>query len=220
MENIKWLGHASFVITDEATGLKIYYIDPYHLPEVTLDKADLIFVTHAHHDHLSEGDINKVLKPDTTVVATPDSLETLKIPDSQKFSVEPNSQYSLKGLEFETVPAYNINPEKLGFHPKSNNWVGYILSVNGKKIYHAGDTDFIPEMREFAAKTLDFALIPIGGTYTMGVDEAIEAANAIGAKITVPMHYRGLLKEESKDAEKKFKNGVKNSKVMVFDEVS
>src|SRR5688572_28487491 len=92
MENIKWLGHASFVITDAATGNKIYYIDPYELSrDINLAKADIIFITHAHPDHLSLGDIDYLLKPDTTVIATPDSLETLNIPDTQKFPVEPNA---------------------------------------------------------------------------------------------------------------------------------
>jgi L-ascorbate metabolism protein UlaG (beta-lactamase superfamily) len=217
VENIKWLGHASFAITD-LNGKKIYFIDPYHLPESVVDKADLIFITHAHHDHLSLGDIDRILKPETIVVATRDSLETLKIGDSQKFPVEPNREYEVDSIKFETVPAYNVDPDKQSFHPKSNNWVGYILDVNNVRIYHAGDCDFMPEMKEFSSKNLDIAMLPIGGQYTMDVDEAIQAANAIKAKTTIPMHYRGLLKEKSKEAEEKFKKGVTNSEVLILDE--
>lgn len=218
MENIKWLGHASFEITD-SNNKKIYFIDPYHLPDGVSEKADLIFITHAHHDHLSEGDIDHLLKDNTIVVATPDSLETLKISQGQKFAVEPNQEYDLDGVKFETVPAYNIDPEKQNFHPKSNKWVGYILNVNDMRIYHAGDCDFMPEMKEFASKNLDIAMLPIGGQFTMDVDEAIQAANAISAKTTIPMHYRGLLKEKSQEAEEKFKAGVTNSKVLILDEM-
>lgn len=221
MENIRWFGHASFVITDTVSGNRIYYIDPYELPTGSnLKKADLVFVTHAHQDHLSEGDIDHILKPETTVIATPDSLATLKIPDEQKFPVASNKDYSIKGTKFETIPAYNANPERLNAHPKSNNWVGYILSVNNQKIYHAGDTDFIPEMKDLVAENIDIAMLPMGGTYTMDVSEAIEAANSIKAKITIPMHYRRLLGDKYKEAEEKLKHGVTSSKVVILEEVS
>ena len=219
VENIKWFGHASFSIVNALNGNKIYFIDPYELPANVVDKADLIFVTHAHHDHLSLGDIDHIIKPETTIIATPDSLSTLKIPEEQKFPVVPNKEYEVNGTKFETVPAYNTNPEKLNFHPKSNNWVGYILFVNNQKIYHAGDTDFIPEMRNLASKKLDFACLPMGGTYTMDVEETIEAANAIAAKVTIPMHYRRLLGDRSNEAEEKIKAGVTSSKVVILEEL-
>ncbi len=219
MENIRWFGHASFSITDTKSGNKIYFIDPYQLPELGPEKADIIFITHAHPDHLSLGDIDHILKSETIVVATSDSLVTLKIPDSQKFNVTPNQEYEIKGLKFETVPAYNVAPEKLNFHPKTNNWVGYIIFVNNLKIYHAGDTDFIPEMKTFAAKKLDVAMLPMGGDYTMGVEEMVEAANAIAAKVTIPMHYRRNIGEDYPAHEEKLKKGVKNSKVLILEEL-
>lgn len=222
MENVTWLGHASFCFTDAATGQKIYYVDPFNLPKNPpdggLEKADIIFVTHAHHDHLSPQDINLLLKQETVVVATPDSLKTLNI-TQVKLPVVPNKSYEIKGFKFDTVPAYNIKPNRLSFHPKSNNWVGYIFSLNNKKIYHAGDTDFIPEMRGLKNLNLDIAILPMGGTYTMGVEETIEAANAICAKVTVPMHYKGLLKEKAREAEEKLKSGVKSSEVLVLEEL-
>ena len=220
MENISWFGHASFAITDSLNGNRIYFIDPFELPSDNSDKADLIFVTHAHYDHLSEGDINHILKPDAIVIATPDSLATLKIVNEQKFEVTPNNSYEVKGTKFETIPAYNVRPERLNFHPKLNNWVGYILFVNNQKIYHAGDTDFIPEMQNFPCKSLDIAMLPMGGKYTMEVEEMIEAANAIKAKITIPMHYRRLLGNKSSDSEQKLQQGVTNSKVVILEEIS
>jgi len=220
VENITWFGHASFEIVDSSNGNRIYFIDPYQLPELGPKKADIIFITHAHPDHLSLGDIDHILKPETTVIATSDSLNTLNIPDSQKFHVTPNQEYEVKGSKFETVPAYNVNLDRLKFHPESNHWVGYILFVNGQKIYHAGDCDFMPEMKKFAAKKLDVAMLPMGGGYTMGVDEMIEAANAIAAKITIPMHYRRNIGPDYPKHEEKLKAGVKNSKVLILEEVS
>lgn len=218
MENIRWFGHASFSILD-SNGNKVYFIDPYELPtSPPAGEADLIFITHAHQDHLSLGDIDHILKPETIVVATSDSLSALKISDSQKFNVAPRQEYEVKGTKFKTVPAYNTSPEKLNFHPKANNWVGYILYINGKKIYHAGDTDFIPEMRDLSLKSLDIAMLPMGGHYTMGVEEMIEAANAIAAKVTIPMHYRRILGDKAKEAEEKLKAGVKGSKVTILEE--
>ena len=220
LKSIRWFGHASFEITDSTNGNRIYFIDPFELPSSNSDKADLIFVTHAHYDHLSEGDINHILKPQTSVIATPDSLATLKIPAGQKFEIRPNDSYEVKGTKFETIPAYNIREDRLSYHPKSNNWVGYILFVNNQKIYHAGDTDFTPEVKNLASKSLDIAMLPMGGTYTMDVDEAIEAANVIAAKITIPMHYRRLLGDKSSVAERKLISGVKNSKVVILEEIS
>ena len=219
MENITLFGHASFMFVDKQTGQKIYYVDPFQLPKnPPAGGADIVFITHAHQDHLSPQDISQILKNDTVVVATPDSLQTLNI-TQEKFPVTPNNSYEIKGFKFETVPAYNIKPERLNFHPHANNWVGYIFNLNGKKIYHAGDTDFIPEMREFKSLNLDVAILPMGGTYTMGVEETIEAANAIGAKITIPMHYKRLLGEKSAEAEEKLKKGVTNSQVLILQEM-
>lgn len=222
MKNIKWpqpsltwFGHASFQFTDEQ-GNKIYYVDPFDLPEaLSLPKGDLIFITHAHSDHCSFDDVKKILKADSVLIAPPDCLQMIDV-TNEKISVEPNNQYEVKGFKFWTFPAYNINKP---FHPKENNWVGYFFNINGVKIYHAGDTDFIPEMEGLAKWSIDIAMLPMGGTYTMDVDEAIKAANAIGAKTTIPMHYKRLLGANYKDAEEKFKSSVKG-KVVVMNELA
>lgn len=215
-EEIKWFGHASFSITDAINKSKIYFLDPFDLKDVK-EKADIIFITHLHHDHCSPEDVKKVLKPDTVIVTVPGEIEKMKLPN-QLMHTKPGMDFSVKGIRIKTVPAYNIKPERLKFHPKGNNWVGYILFVNGKSIYHAGDTDFIPEMNELAKEKLTVAMLPIGGTYTMNVEDAIAAANAIKAEITMPMHYKRLLGEKHKEAEKRFIEGV-NGKALILDDL-
>ncbi len=218
MENISWHGHAGFSFVDEK-GNRIYYVDPFDLKGKSLQKADIIFITHAHYDHFSQTDIQKIIKDDTVMIAPPDILEKVDISQNRKLGVEPLKDYEIKGFKFQTIPAYNNHPDKLNFHPKNNNWVGYIFNLNDKKIYHAGDTDFIEDMRRLKSLNLDIAMLPIGGTYTMDVNEAAQAANTICAKITIPMHYKNLLKESSKDAEQKFKKLVTNSKVVILEEL-
>lgn len=215
MENITWFGHSSFSFKDRESGNKIYYIDPFHLPDRDLGEADIIFITHAHPDHLSPQDISYLLKNDTVVIATSDSLATLNI-TQEKIAVTPNNEYIVKGFKFKTVPAYNINTTRP--HLKENGWVGYIFTINGLKVYHAGDTDYIPEMNDLKDENLDIAFLPIGGTYVMTPEEAIEAANAIAAKKTVPIHYKMLLGDKTKEGEETFKKGVTNSEVIFLEE--
>ena len=217
MENVSWFGHASFSFVDK-NGNRIYYVDPFDLRVKKLEEADIIFITHAHPDHFSPSDIKKIIKDTTVVVAPLDILEKIDIENGRKIAVLPNNQYEIKGFCFSTIPAYNNHPDKLNFHPKSNNWVGYIFVINGKKVYHAGDTDFIEEMRGLKAVHLDVAMLPMGGNYTMDTTEAAAAANVICAKITVPMHYRRL-NQNYEELEIKFKSLVKNSKVVIFEEL-
>lgn len=219
MENVRWFGNAGFAFVDRVSGQRIYYIDPFELPKnKQLEKADIIFITHAHPDHLSRGDIDMLLKDDTTVVASPDSLKTLDI-TQDKLSVVPNKEYEVKGFSFRTVPAYNVKPDRLSFHPQNNNWVGYIFEINGLKIYHAGDTDFIPEMKALSEDHLDIAMLPMGGHYTMDVDEMMEAARAIHAKKVIPMHYKRQLGEMvALKAEQKLLAELKDSEVVILEE--
>lgn len=186
MENIHWLGHASFKLTGE----KIIYIDPYEISET--EKADIILITHTHHDHLSMDDIEKIRKLDTLIFAPEDARSKL----SDFKSVKPYQFFNVGKIKIETVPAYNLDKE---FHPEERNWVGYVIEINKQRIYHAGDTDLIPEMSEL--KDIDVALLPIGGTYTMDVTEALQAVNIIQPKTAIPMHY-GKLSGTKMDAEK------------------
>jgi len=188
IENIHWLGHATFKIIAED---KIIYIDPFQIKKE--DQADIILITHEHFDHCSPEDVKKIQKPDTVIVTTSDCA--LKLSGDIK-KVKPGDKINVKGIEIEAVPAYNINKK---FHPKENNWVGFIINIKGTRIYHAGDTDKIPEMKDF--KNIDIALLPVSGTYVMTAEEAADAALIINPKIAVPMHYGSIVGSE-KDAKK------------------
>lgn len=179
MTNLKWLGHASFLLQTENLNI---YIDPWKLPQ-NLPKADLILITHDHYDHCSVEDVKKISKPDTTVICPKDSaakFENTKI-------IKPQQTIELKNVKIKSIPAYNINKS---FHPKSNNWLGYVMEVESTTYYHAGDTDFIPEMKDLKP---DYALLPVGGTYTMNRDEAAAAAESIKPKTAIPMHYGDIV---------------------------
>ncbi len=200
------LGHASFLLRHSGKNI---YIDPFLLP-ATDTKADLIIITHAHHDHYDPESIDKVLKSGTQIIASRLCTGIERYKDVK--IMEPDQSTSAFGIKIDSVPAYNTNPERLKWHPKENRWMGYIIEADGRRIYHAGDTDFVPEMK--GLKNIYAALLPMGGTYTMEVDEMIEAARAIGAEFTVPIHYRRLLGDKAKDSEKKLKAAIDNTVVM------
>jgi L-ascorbate metabolism protein UlaG (beta-lactamase superfamily) len=191
---INWLGHSGFMIEGEG---KTIYIDPYVLPENIdfEDMADIILITHEHYDHCNPDAIRKLRKEDTTTLI-PENC-SLKFRGDARNVMEGDvltGGLAIKDMDIEVVPAYNINKPN---HPKGIG-VGYIIKVEGIRIYHAGDTDLIPEMKEIAA---DVALLPIGGTYTMDESEAAEAAAAIAPKVVIPMHYN-YLETTRADAEK------------------
>jgi L-ascorbate metabolism protein UlaG (beta-lactamase superfamily) len=174
-EGIFWLGHDSFRLKGEKT----VYVDPWKLAPGA-DKADVILVTHEHHDHFSKDDIAKISKADTVVVGP---LSVTKHLTGRIITVQPCEKRLIEGVPIETVAAYNVNKR---FHPKSAGHVGYIVTLNGKRIYHAGDTDMTPEM---AAIKSDVALLPVSGTYVMDSEEAAEAANTLRPALAIPMHY-------------------------------
>jgi L-ascorbate metabolism protein UlaG (beta-lactamase superfamily) len=184
LDMIKWLGHASFRIDASQT----VYIDPYKIQAGK--PADIIFITHSHFDHCSEDDVNKIKKQDTILVAPSDCILNW---EGERRIMAPGQREVIKGIPVSAVLAYNINKR---FHPKQNNWVGYILDINGLTIYHAGDTDATPEMESL---DVDIALLPIGGTYTMDVKEALSVLNKMKVKTVVPMHY-GAIVGTRKDA--------------------
>lgn len=186
IENIHWLGHDAFRI--EAGG-KVIYTDPFKIQGGP--KADIILISHAHYDHCSPEDVGKIIKSDTVIIAPSDCAEKIKWDVK---TMKPGDKLTVKGVDIEAVPAYN--PEKK-FHLRSNNWVGYIFTVEGKRIYHAGDTDLIPEMKGF---NVDIALLPVGGTYTMNAQEAAQAALDMKAEAAIPMHYGSIVGTEA-DAE-------------------
>ncbi len=184
---IVWLGHASFLIESDIGKI---YIDPWKLKGG--DKADYILITHSHMDHLSEDDVNALKKETTVIVGPPDVAE--KIPGT--VLIAPGEKKEVGKLKIEGHAAYNIEKE---FHPRSNNWVGFVADIGGFRIYHSGDTDVIPEMKN--VNDIDVALLPVGGTYTMTPEEAAEAVKIIKPKKVIPMHW-GDIVGSKEDAEK------------------
>ncbi len=185
LENIQVLCHSSIKISKE----KVIYIDPFKIDKNYHD-ADIIFITHDHYDHYSEKDIHKVCKQDTVVIVPEELLtKVLKNGFRQDYiiTVKPNQKYMVYGIKFETILAYNINKQ---FHPKENEWVGYIIEVNNCRHYIAGDTDMTPENK---AVKCDVAFVPVGGTYTMDFKEAANLINEIKPKIAVPIHYGSVV---------------------------
>jgi len=181
IDNIIWLGHDTFKITGE----KVIYTDPFKISRK--DSADIILVTHEHFDHCSPEDVEKLQGEKTVIVATEDCASRLK---GNVKTVKPGDHINVEGIEIEAVPSYNTNKQ---FHTKDKNWVGYIFTVGGKRIYIAGDTDHIPEMKDFRA---DIALLPVSGTYVMTADEAVRAALDIKPEVAIPMHYGSIVGTE------------------------
>ena len=172
-EKIHWLGHDGFRIDAEKT----IYIDPYQINPGK--KADLLLITHSHSDHCSPADVSKIWKPDTIIVTEKDSAENL---EGDIRIVAPGDALTIDDVKIEAVPAYNTNKD---FHPKANGWLGFIVEFDGIRLYHAGDSDHIPEMSQFK---VDIALLPVSGTYVMTANEAVDAALTMGPKLAIPMH--------------------------------
>ena len=184
LENIQVLYHSSIKINIE----KVIYIDPFKIEDNCHD-ADIIFITHSHYDHYSEEDIKKVIKENTKIIVTSDLKEKAESITNSKnlIIVQPNEKHCVEGIIFETIPSYNTNKQ---FHPKQNNWVGYVIELNGLKYYIAGDTDITDENKQVKC---DVAFVPVGGTYTMTAKEAADLVNIISPKIAVPIHYGSVV---------------------------
>ena len=185
LENVEVLYHSSIKIKDN----KIIYIDPFKI-EKNYNDADIVFITHDHYDHYSEEDIDKVINENTTIIIPEELLTKLLRKGINKnaiITVEPNEKYMVQGIKFETIPAYNTNKT---FHPKENDWVGYIITLDGIRYYIAGDTDITEENRKVKC---DVAFVPVGGTYTTDFKEAAQLINEIQPKIAVPIHYGSVV---------------------------
>jgi L-ascorbate metabolism protein UlaG (beta-lactamase superfamily) len=180
---VKWLGHSSFQVVINS---KVIYIDLKKYGKVveTTERADIILVTHNHGDHCSPPKIQKFRKKDTVIIAPRDCAKRILGVKTLK----PGEEITVNGVTIGAVEAYNLKRFKAPgkpWHPKGYG-VGYLIKAEGKTIYHAGDTDFIPEMN--GLKNIDLALLPTGDKYTMDNAEAAEAAIAIKPKTAMAMH--------------------------------
>ncbi len=185
---IQWLGHAGFKISHNGV---IIYIDPWKLG-ISPHDATFVLVSHTHYDHYSNLDITGVSGPRTQLIATADVIEK----EGAGQAIEPGRTIEIGQVRVTATPAYT--PDKQ-YHPRANNWVGFIVEIGSKRIYYAGDTDIIPEMRELT--DIDLALLPVGGTYTMDADEAARAVSQIKPQQAIPYHW-GDIVGSLDDAEK------------------
>ncbi len=190
LERITWFKQSALRWAGD--GLTVY-IDPWGIREDD-PPADLILITHAHFDHFQPKDIERVRTGTTRIVAPHDVAKELS---GAVMAVAPGESHEVAGVRVSTVPAYNTQEERLDFHPRANRWVGYVLELAGATYYHAGDTDHTPELDEVRT---DVALLPIGGTYTMDVDQAAGLARSIAPRVAVPMHF-GFVVGSAKDGE-------------------
>lgn len=192
---IKWLGHSGFQIIDLLEN-RVIYIDPFEITQS--QAANIILLTHSHYDHCSVNDINKISTPRTIVIAPPDCQSKLqgKVDLRDCVVLSPGKKICAGNILIEAIPSYNTDKK---FHPKSNEWLGFIVDINSKRIYHAGDTDIISEMSTL--KNIDIALLPVSGTYVMNAEDAAQAAALFKPKLAIPMHYGSIIGEKS-DAEK------------------
>jgi L-ascorbate metabolism protein UlaG (beta-lactamase superfamily) len=193
---VHWLGHDSFVLE----GSRTIVIDPFKAKGNY--KADVLFISHEHYDHLSEDDIRRFSDQSTTIVAPRICEGQLRGSKSEKLFVEAGSTAETKGVAIEAIPAYNIDkfrsPGRV-FHPKEDGRVGYIITLDGVRFYHAGDSDATPEMKAVDA---DVAFLPVSGTFVMTAEEAAGAAKAMNIKVAVPMHYGAGVVGTLRDAER------------------
>jgi len=191
---LKWLGHSGFLIKND----RVIYIDPYNIKEGS-EKADLILITHSHYDHCSVADMNKIVKEGTKIIIPADcqsKITKFEVPIKIEI-IEPGQELDLGDVEISTIASYNIDKH---FHPKDESWVGYIIKTNDVLIYHAGDTDVIPEMQKltgYKQSHREFvALLPVGGRFTMSAEEAVEAAKIIKPTLAIPMHWGSIVGSE------------------------
>ena len=184
-EHLHWLGHDSF----RWEGSKTVYFDPWKVAKGA-KKADIILVSHEHFDHCSKVDIGMISTKETVVVTCESASRELK--PSEPFckevkTVVPGDELEVSGVRIQATASYNTGKS---FHPKSANKLGFIVTMDGVSVYHAGDTDAIPEMSGYHC---DVALLPVSGTYVMSADEAADAALTIRPKVAVPMHYADIV---------------------------
>ena len=192
--SITWCGHAGFKII---YGNMKVYIDPYKLSKSyeKISDADIVLITHNHFDHLSIEDLKNIINERTVIVSAQECLSQLKsLKVKESIGIDPHNSVKVDDLRIETIPAYNIDKD---FHPKNDKKIGFIVEFGNDRLYHTGDTDIIPEMKD---TNPTIVLIPVSGTYVMTAEEASRAVNElINPKIAIPMHY-GTIVGNKEDA--------------------
>ncbi len=188
LAGLHWMGHDSFWVE----GPPVIWFDPWKL-DGRPGPADIVLVSHDHFDHCSPDDVDKLCGPHTEVFAPP--AAALKLGGAH--AVRVGESVSVQGVEILAVPAYNVDKFRAPgqpFHPKASGHVGWVVDFGGLRLYHAGDTDLVPEMRDIEC---EIALLPVSGTYVMTIDEAVRAAELISPRVAVPMHYGDIVGYDS-----------------------
>jgi L-ascorbate metabolism protein UlaG (beta-lactamase superfamily) len=191
LAHLHLLGHASFLLD----GPPAIYIDPTSLGSEP-PAADVILISHEHQDHFMPAAIEQISTPQTVILASQRVAERLAGMEglaAEVRAMQPGEEATVGGVTIETLPAYNIDKS---YHPRTAGNLGFIVTWGGERLYFAGDTDHIPEMADVEC---DVALLPIGGTYTMDVEEAAAAAADIGPRVAVPMHVRSADPEQFRE---------------------
>ncbi|MDR0882414.1 MAG: MBL fold metallo-hydrolase [Candidatus Adiutrix sp.] len=184
-DHILWLGHDSVRLA----GSRTIYIDPW---EVSGPPAQILLVTHDHYDHCDPAALKGLTSPATRLFTTDPAEAKLREAgyDSPITVMEPGDELEVFGVVIKAVPAYNTNKD---FHPRAAGGLGFVVTLDGLSIYHAGDTDFIPEMKDIQAQV---ALLPVSGTYVMTAAEAAQAALTIRPEVAIPIHYGKIVGDE------------------------
>jgi L-ascorbate metabolism protein UlaG (beta-lactamase superfamily) len=193
MVSIRFLGHACFAI--EGEGLKAI-VDPFlsgsgvaPVDASNFNDRNYIFVTHGHGDHI--GDTVDIAKASgATVIATVEVCHYLAAKGAKCHPMQVGGVYRFPFGKVKMTPAWHGSGITEGDQMICGGMPGgFLLEVEGKKIYHAGDTGLTMEMKLLEEETVDVALLPIGGNFTMDIDDAVRAVKLIRPRIVVPMHY-------------------------------
>lgn len=212
LKKVEWLksshpyGSACIRINSEKT----IYIDPANLSEENWKKkADFILLTHSHDDHFSIETLENIVKP-TTIIVCPSDCEESLINEHFEFNIyviKPSERVKLNRVKIEAIPAYSTSA-----HPNSAGWVGYVIELNGFRIYHSGDSGFTPEMS--ALKNIDIAFITVREPYMMSPKEVIQSINVFKPKIIIPIHW---IEEEKEDIDYIIKNAPESTKAIILE---
>ncbi|MDP6348491.1 MAG: MBL fold metallo-hydrolase [Chloroflexota bacterium] len=182
-------------------GSRTIYVDPFRLEDYQVFAADIVLVTHGHEGHLSPADLERVCRADTMIVSNEEVVAKLaetNLPAAD--ALPPRGTFRGRGVDVEAVAAYMLEQEAGGAngataaprpeipaHPFADDGLGFVVEMDGVRVYHAGDSGLIPEMR--LIENIDIAVLPVAGWSVMSPDEAVTAVQALRPAVAVPVHY-------------------------------